>query len=153
MVPPRSSIIPDIVTAGQDTVGVRVPSTAVARCLILEAGRPVAAPSANRSTGISPTLAKHVIKDLGTRLDLMLDSGPTTIGIESTVLDLSGDRPRVLRPGEITREAIAELLGETVRGPGDRQNSDEPARSPGLMAIHYAPRTPTYRMERDQIPG
>jgi L-threonylcarbamoyladenylate synthase len=152
MVLPRSSIIPDIVTAGQDTVGVRVPSAGVARWLILEAGRPIAAPSANRSTGISPTLAKHVIQDLGTRVDLILDSGPTTIGIESTVLDLSGDRPRVLRPGEITREELSEFLGDFVGGPGDRLKTGDAARSPGQMAIHYAPRTPTFRMERDQIP-
>jgi L-threonylcarbamoyladenylate synthase len=153
MVLPRSSIIPDIVTGGQDTVGVRVPSTGVARWLILEAGRPIAAPSANRSTGISPTLAKHVIKHLGTRVDLILDSGPTTIGIESTVLDLSGDRPRVIRPGEITREDLSEFLGETVGSPGDGPESGEAARSPGQMVIHYAPRTPTYRMERDRMPS
>jgi L-threonylcarbamoyladenylate synthase len=153
MVLPRSPIIPDIVTADQDTVGVRVPSTGVARWLIFEAGRPIAAPSANRSTGISPTRARHVIKDLGTRVDLILDSGPTTIGIESTVLDLSGDRPRVLRPGEITREELSEFLGETVEGPDDRFEPGAPARSPGQMAIHYAPRTPTYRMELDQLPS
>jgi L-threonylcarbamoyladenylate synthase len=153
LVLPRSSIIPDIVTGGQDTVGVRVPSTAVARWLILESGRPIAAPSANRSTGISPTLAKHVLKDLGTRVDLILDSGPTTIGIESTVLDLSGDRPRILRPGEITREELSEFLAEPVEGPGGRPESGSPTRSPGQMAIHYAPRTSTYRLERDRMPS
>ncbi len=90
LVLPRSSIIPDIVTAGQETVGVRVPRSGVARWLILEAGCPVAAPSANRSTGISPTEARHVLKDLDGKVDLVLDSGPTGVGIESTVLDLSG---------------------------------------------------------------
>jgi L-threonylcarbamoyladenylate synthase len=148
LVLPRSKIIPDIVTAGQDTVGVRVPNLGVARWLILEAGRPIAAPSANRSMGVSPTQAKHVYGDLNGKVDLILDSGPTTIGIESTVLDLSGETPRILRPGEVTAEQIAEVLGEPVESGG---HSTGPAKSPGQMAVHYAPRTPAYRMERDQI--
>ena len=139
MVLPRSSIIPDIVTAGQDTVAVRVPRAGVARWLIFESGRPIAAPSANRSTGISPTTAQHVIKDLDGKIDLILDSGQTTVGIESTVLDLSTDLPRVLRPGEVTLEQIAEVLGEWVEGPAGRTEPGDPARSPGQMAVHYAP--------------
>jgi L-threonylcarbamoyladenylate synthase len=148
MVLPRSAIIPDIVTAGQDTVGVRVPSTAVARWLILYAGRPIAAPSANRSLGVSPTLAQHVLDDLDGKIDLILDSGPTSVGIESTVVDLTGERPRILRPGQITLEEISELLGEDVTG-ADHQTG--PARSPGQMPVHYAPRTPAYRLERNQL--
>jgi L-threonylcarbamoyladenylate synthase len=150
LVLPRSPIIPDLVTAGQETVGVRVPSAGVAHRLIVQVGRPIAAPSANRSTGISPTQAQHVRDDLAGKVDLILDSGPTPLGIESTVLDLSGERPRLLRPGEITREQIAQALGEPVELPGDRTG---PARSPGQMAIHYAPRTPTYRLDRDRIPS
>jgi len=152
LVLPRSAIIPDLVTAGQDTVGVRVPWTEVARRLISQAGRPIAAPSANRSTGVSPTEAQHVLKDLDGLLDLILDSGRTPIGIESTVLDLSDARPRVLRPGRVTREQIAEALGEEVEELGDRPGPTGTARSPGQLAIHYAPRTKTYRLDRDRIP-
>ncbi len=149
LVLPRSRHIPDIVTAGQNTVGVRVPRLDVARWLILEAGRPIAAPSANRSLGVSPTLAQHVLADLDGKVDLILDSGPTTVGIESTVLDLSSDLPTVLRPGEITMEQIAEVLGETVVSLG---HAAEPAKSPGQMDVHYAPRTRAYRVERDNLP-
>ena len=117
LVLPRSARIPDVVTAGLETVGVRVPDTRVARSLIARAGRPVAAPSANRSTGISPTLARHVLKDLDGRIDLILDSGPTALGLESTVLDLSRDSPRLLRPGPFSREFLAETLGKDVVGP------------------------------------
>jgi L-threonylcarbamoyladenylate synthase len=153
LVLPRSIIIPDIVTAGQDTVGVRVPRPGVARRLILETSRPIAAPSANRSNRLSPTQAKHVLKDLDGRVDLILDSGPTTVGIESTVLDLTTIRPRVLRPGRVTAEKIAEVLGEPVEHPGSRPDLAGPARSPGQLAVHYAPRTPAYRLDRDQIPS
>jgi L-threonylcarbamoyladenylate synthase len=152
LVLPRSAIIPDIITAGQDTVGVRVPRPAVARRLILEAGRPIAAPSANRSNRISPTMASHVLKDLDGRIDLILDSGPTTVGIESTVLDLSHDRPRVLRPGRITAEEIAGVLGEPVEGTALRLDPDGRLTSPGQLAVHYAPKTPAYRMDWDQVP-
>ena len=146
LVLPRSARIPDVVTAGRETVGVRVPDTTVARSLIARAGRPVAAPSANRSTGISPTLARHVSKDLDGRIDLILDSGPTALGLESTVLDLSRDSPRLLRPGPISREFLAETLGKDVAGP-ESGGPGGPLLSPGQMAIHYAPRTPTVRIE------
>jgi L-threonylcarbamoyladenylate synthase len=149
LVLPRSRIIPDLVTAGQNTVGVRVPNLGVARWLLLETGRPIAAPSANRSMGVSPTLAKHVFDDLDGKVDLILDSGPTTIGIESTVLDLSGPIPTILRPGEITTEQIAEVLGEPIESAGQTG----PAKSPGQMAIHYAPRTTAYRVDRDRLPA
>jgi len=146
LVLPRSRIIPDIVAAGQETVGVRVPRPRAARELIRLAGRPIAAPSANRSTGISPTEAGHVLKDLDGKVDLILDAGSATIGLESTVLDLSGPVPRVLRPGSITREQIAEALGEAVESP-----EGPSARSPGQMSVHYAPRVPTYRFERGRL--
>lgn len=151
LVLPRSEIIPNIVTAGQDTVGVRVPRLPVARWLILEAGCPIAAPSANRSNRVSPTMAEHVLADLDGRVDLILDSGPTTVGIESTVLDLSVDSPQVLRPGQITPEQIAEVLAEPVESPQLRSTLTGPSASPGQMAVHYAPRTPAYRLDRDSI--
>jgi len=143
----RSTLMPDIVTAGHETVGVRVPGLEVARTLIRQVGRPIAAPSANRSTGISPTTAQHVARDLDGKVELILDSGPTTLGIESTVLDLSTDRPRILRPGMISAEALGEVLGFPL------ENDDQPPAtpSPGQMATHYAPATPTYRVDRDQL--
>jgi len=153
---PRSSIIPDVVTAGRDTVGIRIPASTVARALIRAAGRPVAAPSANRSTGISPTEAWHVQKDLDGKIDLILDSGRTDVGIESTVLDLTSDPPRVLRPGSVTVGQLSEALGEFVAGPGGAAAEGIAFVSPGQMAIHYAPTTPTYRIDRDvftALPG
>ena len=151
LVLPRSAIIPDMVTAGQSTVGVRIPEGKVAHGLIVLVGRPLAAPSANRSTGISPTTAAHVLKDLDGKADLILDSGPTRVGIESTVLDLTTDPPRVLRPGEITVEQIAEVLGKPVSIANSQPDFGEVTRSPGQMAIHYAPATPTFRIDRDHM--
>jgi L-threonylcarbamoyladenylate synthase len=152
LVLPRSAIIPDIVTAGGDTVGVRVPRPAIARWLILESGKPIAAPSANRSTGVSPTRAEHVLKDLDGRVDLILASGRTEVGIESTVLDLSNDRPQLLRHGQITVEEISIVLGETVETFGSPISQVGLARSPGQMAVHYSPKTPAYRLGPGQIP-
>lgn len=146
LVLPRSARIPDVVTAGRETVGVRIPDTNVARSLIARAGRPVAAPSANRSTGISPTTARHVLKDLDGRIDLILDSGPTALGLESTVVDLSRDTPRILRPGPFSREFLAETLGRALV-PQESGGPGEPVLSPGQMAIHYSPRTPTVRID------
>jgi L-threonylcarbamoyladenylate synthase len=157
LVLPRSESIADLVTAGRDTVGVRVPRPAVARGLIRHAGRPIAAPSANRSSGVSPTEAGHVLNDLDGKIDLVLDSGPTSVGIESTVLDLTGPRPRVLRPGPVTIEDLGEALGIEVLGPGPPPaRSPDAISSPGQLAIHYAPTTPTFRVERDDfvsLPG
>jgi L-threonylcarbamoyladenylate synthase len=145
---PRSGLIPDIVTGGLNTVGVRIPSPPVARSLIAALGHPLAAPSANRSNGISPTLAGHVASDLGGRVDLILDSGQTTVGLESTVLDLTTREPRVLRPGPITAEKIEHVLGglRVREAVGDSAAVDEPLSSPGQMTVHYAPRTPAYRV-------
>jgi L-threonylcarbamoyladenylate synthase len=147
LVLPRSGRIPDIVTAGLDTVGVRVPRPAVARRLIELAGRPVAAPSANRSTGVSPTLAQHVLDDLDGRVDLILDSGQTAVGLESTVLDLTTRRPHILRPGPITASEITHVLGgEHVLPPHDPE-AHGPHTSPGQTPIHYAPRTRAVRVD------
>jgi len=147
LVLPRSGLIPDVVTAGQGTVGVRVPRPGVARWLILEAGRPIAAPSANRSTGISPTEAWHALKDLEGRVDLILDGGRTSVGIESTVLDLSNEVPTILRPGAVTQAQVSEALGEPVEHLAGVLELGQAARGPGQMAIHYAPRTPAFRLD------
>jgi L-threonylcarbamoyladenylate synthase len=146
LVLPRAPIIPDAVTAGRDTVGIRIPRPTVARALIERAGRPIAAPSANRSTGVSPTLARHVAKDLSGRIDLILDSGPTTVGLESTVLDLTTRPPRVLRPGMVGLAQLRDVIGDAVVGPEAGSPTTEPRSSPGQMAIHYAPRTPAIRV-------
>lgn len=151
MILPRTDRLPDLVTAGQPTVGIRVPEPAIARSLIAVAGIPIAAPSANRSTGVSPTTAGHVRADLEGQVDLILDSGPTPIGIESTVLDLSGDRPLILRPGWITAEQIAGVLGEPIESTSHAADASTPMASPGQMSVHYAPTTPALRVERDQL--
>lgn len=122
------------VAAGLDTVAVRVPRHPVALGLIRAAGVPVAAPSANRFTRTSPTTAAHVMDDLRGRVDLVLDAGPCEVGVESTVLDLTGPRPALLRPGGVPVEAIEAVLGRTVVKGGRRRAS------PGMMAKHYAPR-------------
>ncbi len=142
LVVPKAASIPAIVSAGLPTVGLRVPVPAVARGLVAAAGVPLAAPSANRSEHVSPTRAEHVLADLDGRIDLVLDSGPTDVGIESTVVDVSSAVARVLRPGPLTAEQLAAHLGAHVEeGP-----VSGPARSPGQRMRHYAPRTPALRV-------
>jgi L-threonylcarbamoyladenylate synthase len=140
LVLPKAEGIPARVTAGGDTVAIRSPQNSVARALLAAAGLPIAAPSANRSGQLSPTSAQHVWDDLNGRVDLILDGGSCTLGIESTVVDLSGTVPRLLRPGSISPESLREVLGLLLIGPAGA--SEEPLRSPGLLAKHYAPRTP-----------
>jgi L-threonylcarbamoyladenylate synthase len=153
LVLPRSSLIPDAVTAGRDTVGVRIPDCFAALQLLERVGRPVAAPSANRSTGVSPTTARHVLKDLDGRIDLILDAGPSPVGIESTVLDLTTDPPRVLRPGAITSAQIGQVLGVAIDSASTRPVEIGAAISPGQMVVHYAPRTELRLVEPDEIPN
>ncbi len=142
----RSAVIPDVVTAGAETVGLRCPRGAVARGLIERVGHPIAAPSANSSNRISPTRAEHVLGDLGGKIDLIIDSGPTTVGLESTVLDLTGGTPRILRPGPISRADLERALdGRSVLDLEPRESPARPA-SPGQMPVHYAPRTPAYHV-------
>lgn len=150
LVLPRADRIPALVAAGGDTLGVRVPDHAVARALIRAAGVPVAAPSANRFTRTSPTTAAHVLADLDGRIDCVLDAGPCAVGVESTVLDLTVNPLRILRPGGVTLEALRVLIPD-VRGPaeateraasgGRAVDAIEVARAPGQMERHYAPRT------------
>ena len=138
---PRSEHVPDIVTAGLPTVAIRLPAHPVAQQLILGAGCPIAAPSANRFGSLSPTTATHVSQQLGDVVDLILDAGPCQVGVESTVLDVSGATPRLLRPGGLSREDL-----EAVAGPIQHQAAhpvdDTAPVSPGLLSRHYAPRTP-----------
>jgi L-threonylcarbamoyladenylate synthase len=142
----RHSSIPDVVTAGQRTVALRAPRGAVARGLIDRVGGPVAAPSANASNRISPTRADHVLADLEGRIDLVIDSGPTTVGLESTVLDLTGVTPRILRPGPVSRAELEQALaGRTVLDHIPGELVARPS-SPGQMPVHYAPRTPAYHV-------
>jgi L-threonylcarbamoyladenylate synthase len=143
----RSDRIPDIVTADKPTVGVRCPAGKVARGLIVRCGRPLAAPSANRSNRLSPTRAEHVLADLDGRIDLILDSGPTAVGLESTVLDLTREPPRLLRPGPIIAADLEDALaGRTLVMPSAGATADQPM-SPGQMPVHYSPRTPAFRVD------
>ncbi len=152
----RGSRVPLEVTAGGDTVAVRVPSHPVARALLEAAGVPIAAPSANRFGRVSPTRPEHVLHDLEGRFDLLLDAGSTWVGVESTVLSLVEDTPTLLRPGGVNREALERVLGpiiaqlptvaaSEVRGQGER------VISPGTTAKHYAPRAEVilYRGQRE----
>jgi L-threonylcarbamoyladenylate synthase len=135
----KRKAIPDIVTAGLSTVGVRVPAHPVAQALLRAAGLPIAAPSANRSMQLSPTDGRHVIAGLNAASGLLLDAGPVTVGIESTVIDLSSSTPTILRPGVISRGEIAALIGN-VRVASHESDSTEARPSPGMMDKHYAPR-------------
>ena len=137
----RSARVPDEVTAGLETVAVRVPAHPVAAALLVAAALPVAAPSANLFSRPSPTQAAHVLDDLHGRIDLILDGGPTLVGIESTVLDLSRERPTILRPGATTIEMLREVVPDVVMRSGDQPEGDA-ARSPGLLPKHYSPRAP-----------
>jgi L-threonylcarbamoyladenylate synthase len=149
LVLPRYRTIAAEVSAGLDTVGLRMPNHPLALKLIQKFDGPVAAPSANRSNHVSPTTAQHVREELGSSVDLVLDGGACMVGIESTVLDLTLARPKILRPGGITREEI-----EKVIGPVDARDMltevSTPASSPGQHETHYAPRTPAYRFECGQ---
>lgn len=141
LVVPKKELVPAIVTAGGPTVALRVPAHPVALALLRAASVPVAAPSANRSTRLSPTTAAHVLRDLGGRIDMILDGGPATGGLESTVLDVTTSPPRLLRPGLVTPQEIEAVIGPILR-PLERPGAlaVAPARSPGLMGKHYAPR-------------
>lgn len=146
---PKGPEVPDAVTAGLATVAVRMPDHPVALGLIRAAGRPVAAPSANRSGRPSPTEARHVLQDLDGRIDMILDGGPATIGVESTVLDLSVRPAVVHRPGAITMEQLRSVLGDAVAPlqVAEKYEGTEAPPSPGIKYEHYAPRTPCVLVE------
>ena len=140
LVLPRGPGVPREVTAGLDTVAVRIPSHPVARALLTAAAIPVAAPSANLFSRPSPTRAAHVLQDLEGRIDMVIDAGATDVGVESTVLDLTVTPPQLLRPGAITLETLRSLL-PSIETAGPR-SAGAPMPSPGLLPTHYAPRAP-----------
>ena len=142
-----------LVSAGLDTAAVRSPNHPVARALLAASGKPIAAPSANRSGTVSPTTAEHVAASLGNAVDLILDGGSCSIGIESTVLDLSGDRPTLLRPGAVTYADIAAALGQPPARTEVIVTGDKGLASPGLLARHYAPSRPLRLMAAKPQPG
>ena len=138
----RSELVPDVTVAGLDTIAVRMPKHNVALALINQSGCPIAAPSANLAGKPSPTTAEHVFDDLNGRIDAILDGGPTLIGVESTVLDLSATPPQILRPGGTSFEALKEFLGDVRLHPfvaAERELAVAEARSPGMRHTHYAP--------------
>ncbi|MFQ5857005.1 MAG: L-threonylcarbamoyladenylate synthase, partial [Anaerolineae bacterium] len=136
LVLPRAEIVPPVVTAGGDTVAVRCPAHPVALALI----RVSATPIANRFARTSPTTAQHVLDDLAGRFDLLLDGGPTPVGVESTVLDLTQPVPTILRPGGVTREDLEAVLGRVTVMERPEKPIPSVPRSPGLLDRHYAPR-------------
>ena len=142
LVLPRASDcgVTELATAGLDTIALRVPDHPVAQALLVALGRPVVAPSANRSGHVSPTTAAHVLADLGGRIDLIIDGGPTPIGLESAIVACVGGAPQLLRPGGIAREEIERALGHAVAQPqAPIPSGDEAPLAPGLLASHYAP--------------
>jgi L-threonylcarbamoyladenylate synthase len=140
IVVPKSASIPAEATAGRETVGLRAPNHPLALELLHAFGKPIAGPSANQSNHISPTTAQHVRDEMETRVDLILDGGPCRVGIESTVLDVSGERPIILRPGSVSREQIEAVVGRVDFFTGS-VSSNSAAAGPGQQARHYAPRT------------
>jgi L-threonylcarbamoyladenylate synthase len=139
--------IADLARAGLDTVGLRVPSHPVARALLNATGRPVAAPSANRSGHVSPTTAAHVLADLDGRIDAVLDAGSTEVGVESTIVACLGDEPVLLRPGGVPREAVEATIGRALAAA-----SGETTIAPGMLASHYAPNAAIRLDARDVSP-
>ena len=146
LIVPRAAHVDDVVTGGQSSVGLRVPSHPVAHALLKEFGSGIAAPSANRFGHVSPTTARHVADDLGDAVDLILDGGASGIGIESTIIALTTDTPMLLRPGGIAADAIEAALGCPLAQP----DSSAP-RASGTLASHYAPRTPAKLLPRSEL--
>lgn len=140
--------VPPEVTGGQNTVGLRIPGNPVALKLLKAFAGGIAAPSANRFKHISPTLASHVLEELGGRVDLILDGGACSVGVESTIIDLSGCEPCLLRPGHISVAELEAVLQVKVTIPG---YSD--TRAPGMMAVHYAPVTQSWLCPGDRLPA
>jgi L-threonylcarbamoyladenylate synthase len=138
----------DLARAGLDSVALRVPAHPLAHALLERIGRPVAAPSANRSGRVSPTTAAHVLADLDGRIDAVLDGGPTAVGLESSIVACLGE-PRLLRPGGLSREEIEAALGRPLRGPAE----EAAPRAPGMLASHYAPRAKVRLRARRIEPG
>lgn len=143
----RGDAVSDLVTGGQDTVALRVPAHPAAQALLRAFGGGIAAPSANRYGRVSATTAEHVRSEFGATVECVLDGGACEVGIESTIVDVSGAQPALLRPGTITAAEIEAALGVALAAPG----ADAP-RAPGTHAKHYAPRTPLMLVEADLLP-
>ena len=143
----RAASVPDAVTGGQDSVGLRCPAHPVALELLRAFGGGLAAPSANRFGHISPTTAAHVHSEFGEAVPIVLDGGECEVGIESTIVDLVSSKPRILRPGRITREQLEAVLGEGIE---DAPGADSP-RASGTLEAHYAPRTPMLLLAREAM--
>lgn len=146
---PRAARVDHVVTGGQDTVGLRVPGHPVTLALLALFGGGLAAPSANRFGRISPTTAQHVVEEFGASdaVKAVIDGGACRVGVESTIVDCSGERPRILRPGMISAERIGEVLGEIPPTAG----ATEGPRASGRLASHYAPETPVDIVEADAL--
>lgn len=144
----RHPAIPDIVTAGLGTVGLRMPAHPLALALLRACGLPLAAPSANRFTQLSPVTAEQVRQGLGSSVDLVLDGGPCSVGIESTVVSLAGAQPVLLRPGMVTREQLAAVVGPVATG----EAGAGAHASPGMHHKHYSPRTPLILVRDGELP-
>jgi L-threonylcarbamoyladenylate synthase len=152
LVVPKAAHVPDAVTAGLPSVGLRLPAHEAARALITAAHLPLAAPSANRFTALSPTTALHVQRALGDRVSLILDGGPCQVGIESTVVSISAEGAvTLLRPGVITSTQLAAVLGQPLAAPAPVKDG-EAHLSPGQHQKHYSPRTPVLIAGRDPVP-
>ncbi|HEV2687176.1 MAG TPA: L-threonylcarbamoyladenylate synthase, partial [Bryobacteraceae bacterium] len=150
LVLPKQPHVPEQLTAGLDTVGIRMPSNPIALALIREAGVPIAAPSANRFSELSPTTAQHVRETMGDRVAMVLDGGPTTVGIESTVLSLAGGDAVLLRPGMVTQQQIEETIGpiQVANSPSGAAHA-----SPGMHRRHYSPSTLLVLVEGGKLPS
>ena len=147
MILKKKAVVPDETTGGRQTVALRFPSHPVARALIKQAGIPIAAPSANVSKHVSPTCAAHVYDDLKGKIPMILEGGDAEVGIESTIVDLTGDTPTVLRPGAITAEAIKRVLGQADYYRGEIKE----ALAPGMKYKHYSPTVPCYLAPRESL--
>jgi L-threonylcarbamoyladenylate synthase len=147
----KEPAIPDVVTAGLQTVGLRLPAHPIALALIQAAGVPVAAPSANRFTELSPTTAEHVRRGLGSDVDFILDGGSCNVGIESTVISLTGPTPVLLRPGGISRTELEGIVGSVAPAEEDPAGTHAHA-APGMHPRHYSPRTPLYLTTNGELP-
>ena len=149
LVLPKADAVPESVTAGLPTVAVRVPEHPVAHALLAAAGIPVAAPSANRSSQLSPTTGDHVLRSLGDAVDLILDAGPTRVGIESTVVDVTTPVATLLRPGSINLDELTRVVGRVERRTNAAGESARPA--PGMLEKHYAPRAKVVLMPSPDV--
>ncbi len=148
LVVPRRPHVPDAVTGGRDTVGLRVPDQPLAHELLTAFGGGVAAPSANRFGRVSPTTADHVRRDLGDDVELVLDGGPCTVGVESTIVDCTGAVPVILRPGGVPAERLDAVLGHRVE-----RHATGPSRAPGMLPSHYAPACAVELLAAAELPA